>query len=99
MVMAVLLYRIKSWCIMPAALKRLKGFIIRAAYQMARTNKPRRNPEGTWEYPEMSDVRAEVGLYLVEHYIRTRRSTIEQFLVDRPLQNLVMDARRQWGSP
>jgi len=98
-VMAVLLYGSESWSITPAALKRLEGFVIRAAYRMARANKPRRNPDGTWVYPATSDVRAEVGLYSVDHYIRKRRNTIAQFLAGRPLHDLVMDARRQRGSP
>ncbi len=97
-VMAVLLYGSKSWSLTPAALKRLKDFVIRATYQMAQANKPQRNLNGTWEYPEISDVHMEVGLYLVKHYFWKRRNTIAQFLADHPLHDLVNDARRQRGS-
>ena len=45
-VQAVLLFGSETWNLTPTTMKWLNGFHIRAAYQMARTNKPQRNPNG-----------------------------------------------------
>ena len=40
MIQAVLLYGSESWNLTTVMMKKLEGFHIRAAYQMARTHKP-----------------------------------------------------------
>ena len=67
-VQAVLLFGSETWNVSTAMLARLEGFHIRAAYRMARNNKPLRNARG-WEYPVLEDVLKEVGLYKMEHCI------------------------------
>ena len=47
-VQAVLLFGSKTWNLTPSAVKRLEGFHMRAAWRMARTNKPRRRPDRSW---------------------------------------------------
>ncbi len=84
-VMAVMLYGSKSWCISGSMLKRLEGFHYRAACRMERANKPRRNVDGSWTHPTSEEVRAEVGLHMMEHYVRTWLNTIAQWIVDRPI--------------
>jgi hypothetical protein len=48
-VQAILLYGSKTWVISRTTLARLEGFHIRAAYRMAKTNKPKRGPGNVWE--------------------------------------------------
>ena len=83
-VQAVLLFGSETWNVSTAMLARLEGFHIRAAYQMARDNKPLRNAGG-WEYPASGDVLKEVGLYTVEHYIRVRRDTIAAYIMHQSI--------------
>ena len=43
---------------------------------MARENKPRRSPDGSWTYPATEDVMEEVGLHSMATYVEVRRQTI-----------------------
>jgi hypothetical protein len=82
-VQAILLYGSETWVISRTALTRLEGFHIRAAYRMAKTNKPKRGPGNVWEYPRSEDVLKECGLKTMEEYIRIRRQTIATYVAIR----------------
>ncbi len=97
-VMAVLIYGSESWNITPLATKRLKGFHTSAAMRMVREHKPRRQSDGTWTYPASEDVRAEVGLHTIEHYVWVRRITIAQHIATRPIFELCREAERKRGT-
>ena len=98
MIQAVLLYGSESWNLTKAMMKRLEGFHIRAAYQMARTHKPRENDDGSWTYPASKDVLEEVGLHPIEHYIRVRRNSIIDFVATRSVYEFCKNATRRPGT-
>ena len=96
-VQAVLLFGSETWNVSTAMLARLEGFHIRAAYRMARNNKPLQNARG-WEYPASGDMLKEVGLYPVEHYIRVRRNTIAAYIMHQPIFDDCRGRGRRRGS-
>ena len=96
-VQAVLLFGSETWNLSPLSLKSLEGFHIRAARRMAGMQ-PKRNPDGTWKYPNSGEVLKAVGLRTIDHYIGVRRETIAKFIVDRPLFRLCRDGGRKRGS-
>ena len=65
----ILLYGCETWVITKAMYRMLKGFHMRAAYRMAKINKPRRLENREWYYPPSEAVFEEVGLHSIEHYI------------------------------
>ena len=65
---------------------------------MAIVNKLRKEPNGTWVYPRSEDVLEEVGLHSIEHYIRVRRETIFNHIINRPIFDLCRQAERRRGS-
>ncbi len=69
-VQSVMLYGSESWVLNPSFLVRLKGFHVRAVWRMAREHRLRRGAHMVWEYPCLADILEEVGLQLVEEYIR-----------------------------
>ncbi len=105
-VMAVLLFGRERWNPMVLALKRAEDFHMRCLYCMAVANKPHRNPNGSWLYPDLADICAEVGVHSIAHYVQVRHNTIAQFFVDCLIHDLGMDERRRrdthprqyWGS-
>ncbi len=64
---------------------------------MAVVNKPRRNPNRSWVYPDLVDVFTEVGVHALRHSIQVQRNTIVQFFMDWMIHALVMDGRRRRG--
>ena len=97
-VQSVLLYGSETWNLSRAVLAQLEGFHVRAAYKMARKHKPRKGLFGKWQYPSTKDVLAECGLHSVEEYIRSRRSTIATYVVNRPLYLECKEGERRRGS-
>ena len=65
----ILLYGCETWVITKAMYRMLKGFHMRAAYRMAKINKPKKLENGEWYYPPSEAVFEEVGLHSIEHYI------------------------------
>ena len=59
---------------------------------------PTEAQNGKWEYPNSAKVLESVGLRTIAEYIRKRRSTAMQFIVDRPIHALCLDAERQRGT-
>ena len=96
-VMAVLLFGSETWNLAPSSLKRLEGFHIRAAWRMAGTG-PRRNPDGSWTYPDTDAVMETVGLRSISHYVEVRRQHISNYIVNRPIFNACRDGVRRRGS-
>ena len=80
-VQSVLLYGSETWVLSPAALARLEGFHIRAAYRMAKEHVPRRGPLQQWVYPSSEAVLEECGMHTIEHYIDVQRETIAKYVV------------------
>ena len=84
-VQAILLYGSETWVISRTALARFEGFHIRAAYQMAKANKPKRGPGNVWEYPRSADVLKECGMMTMEEYIRICWQTIAMYVATHPI--------------
>ena len=98
MVQAVLLYGSETWVLSPTALARLEGFHIRAAYRMAKRNRPRRGPGNQWVYPKSEDVLEECGMHTIGEYIDVRRQTIAMYVATRPILNECMQGERKRGA-
>ena len=82
----------------PAALARLEGFHIRAAYRMTQTYVPRRGPQQQWIYPSSEAVLEECGMHTIQHYIDVRRETIAKYVVGRSIHAECQGADRRRGS-
>ena len=65
---------------------------------MASIHKPRRNPDGSWTFPDTEAVLEEVGLRTISHYVEVRRQTIAAFIVNRPIFDMCVDAERLRGT-
>ena len=94
---AVLLFGSEGWNITPSALAPLEGFHLQSARRMAGMP-PTESQNGKWDYPKSAKVLESVGLRTIAEYIRKRRSTAMQFIVDRPIHALCLDAERQRGT-
>jgi hypothetical protein len=68
-------------------LAHLEGFHIGAAYQMAKTHKPKQGPGRVWIYPRLVDVLQECGLKKMEKYIGIWWQTITVNVAARPILN------------
>jgi len=97
-VQAVLLFGSETWNTTPAMMKRLEGFHMRAAWRMARINKPRRNLDGSWTYPSSELTLEEVALHPIAYYVEVRRQTIAKFIVNRPIFEYCREGKRKRGS-
>jgi hypothetical protein len=97
-VQAVLLYGSETWNLTRAALARLEGFNIRAAYKMVRKYQPKRGADGVWIYPSSKDVLQECSLRTIKDYIRKRRDTIAIYVATRPILEACRQGERQRGS-
>ena len=84
-VQSVLLYGSETWVLSPAALARLEGFHICAAYRMAKEHVPWCRPLQQWVYPPSDKVLEECGMHTIEHYINVRRESIAKYVVDRSI--------------
>ena len=100
-VQSVLLYGNETWNLTKTALVRLKGFHIRATYQMAKKNKPRRGSNHGWVYPASEDMLKECGMLSILHYIDVRRETNFWYVVvDRPIHvSCTVGERRRGSAP
>ena len=97
-VQSVLLYGSETWVLSPAALARLEGFHIHAAYRMAKEHVPRRGPNQQWVYPSSEAVLEECGMHTIRHYIDVRRETIAKYVVGRSILAECHGAGRRRGS-
>jgi hypothetical protein len=97
-VQSVLLYGSESWNLSTRAMARLEGFHIRAAYRMAKTNKPTKDPDPGWVYPRSQDVLNECGMHNMAHYVGVRRDNILTYVVNRPIYNKCREGVRRRGS-
>ncbi len=97
-VQSVLLYGSETWVLSPAAMARLEGFHIRAAYRMAKEHVPRRGPQQQWVYPSSEAVLEECGMHTIEHYIDVRRETIAKYVVGRIIHVECQGTDRRRGS-
>ncbi len=96
-VQSVLLYGSETWTLSPAALARLEGFHIRAAYRMAKEHVPRWGPRQQWVYPPSDKVLEECGMHTIEHYIDVQRETIAKYVVDRSIYAECKETDRRHG--
>jgi len=97
-VQAILLYGSETWNLTKAALARLEGFHIRAAYRMARVHRPKKGAHGLWQYPKSADVLEECGMHSIAEYIQIRRQTIAVYVANRPILETCRQGNRQRGS-
>ncbi len=84
-VQSILLYDSETWNLSTAALSRLEGFHIQAAYCMAEKHKPRKGLHHGWVYPQSSDVLQECSMNTILHDIDVWRTMIFRYVVDRPI--------------
>jgi len=97
-VQSVLLYGSETWVLSPAALARLEGFHICAAYRMATEHVPRQGPLQQWVYPSSEAVLEECGMHTIEHYIDVRRETIAKYVVGRSIHVECQGTDQRHGS-
>jgi hypothetical protein len=97
-IQAILLYGSKSWVISWTAMARLEGFHIRAAYRMAKKNRPKRGPNREWIYPRLEDVLKECGMKTMEEYILACRQTIAVYVATRPILDECSQGKRKRGA-
>ena len=97
-VQAVLLFGSETWTTTTTMMKRLDGFHMRAAWRMARINKPRSNPDGSWTYPPSELTLEEVALHPIAYYVEVRRQTIAKFIVNPPIFEFCSEGKRKRGS-
>ena len=96
-VQTILLSGSKTWNLSPASLKSLEGFHTWAAWCMA-GRRPLKLPDGTWTYPNSTEVLDEVGLKTIAHYIGVRRQHVASYIVDKPIFQSCVDGVRRRGS-
>ncbi len=68
-----------------------------AAWLMA-GKRPLKLPDGTWTYPNSTELLDEVGLKTIAHYIGVRRQHVASYIVDKPIFLSCMDGVRRRGS-
>ena len=90
-VQAVLLFGIETWCLTPAALTSLEGFHLRVVWRMTSVNKPCRQPDQSWLYPETPAV-------MIAHYVEVGRQTIAKYIVNRPIFDCCVNGKRRRGT-
>ena len=96
-VQSILLFGSETWNLSPVSLKSLEGFHIRAAWRMA-GKRPLKLPDGTWTYPNSTEVLDEVWLNTIAHYIGVRRQHVANYIVDKPIFLSCVDGVRRRGS-
>jgi len=96
-VQSVLLYGSETWVLSPAAMARLEGFHIRAAYRMAKEHVPQRGPNLQWVYPSSEAVLEDCGMHTIQHYINVQRETIAKYVVGRSILAECQGADRRRG--
>jgi hypothetical protein len=77
---------------------RLEGFHIRAAYQMANKNKPKRGPWNEWIYPRSEDVLKECRMTTIEEYIQICWQTIAVYVATCPIFDKCRQGERKRGA-
>jgi hypothetical protein len=75
-VQSVLLYGSETWNLTTAALARLEGFHIRAAYRMAEKQMLKKGLHHKWVYPQSSNALQKCGMDTISNYIDVRRAMI-----------------------
>jgi hypothetical protein len=60
--------------------------------------RPLKLPDGTWTYPNSTEVLDEVRLKTIAHYISERRQHIASYIVDKPIFQSCVDGVRRRGS-
>ncbi len=83
---------------MPLAVRRLEGFHTIVTMRMVWEHKSWRQPDGTWTYLLLEDVRKEVGIHTIEHHIRVRQNTVAQYIATRLIFKLCKEAERGRGT-
>ena len=51
---------------------------------------PCKNPNGTWEYPDLEKVLKAVGLFTLKRYVGVHRATVLFFISNRPIWELCL---------
>ncbi len=96
-VQLILLFGSETWNLSPVSLKSLEGFYIRAAWRMA-GKRPLKLPDGTWTYPNSTEVLDKVGLKTIAHYIGVQRQHVASYIADKPIFLSCVDGVRRRGS-
>ena len=98
-VQAVLLFWGESWSLLPASMRILEGFNIRAARRITViVMLPEKHPDDFWLYPDSTEVLEAACLHTIREYIEMRRNRILKFISQHPIYTLCTEAGRQWGT-
>jgi hypothetical protein len=76
----------------------LEGFHIQAAYQMAKTHKPRRGPRNEWIYPRSEDILKECKMKTMVEYVQICWQTITVYVATHPILQECRQGERQRGA-
>ena len=95
-VVAVLLYSSKLWCLPSSALDVLEGFHVEAARRITRMRPRKRG--STWVYPKSAEVLGVAWLKTVREYVATRHPTAAALVVGRPVLEECRRTERRRGT-
>jgi hypothetical protein len=106
-VQSVLLYGCETWSLSRQSIAALEGFHNQVARKISRQTIRPDPITGLWIYPPAEVARTTSGLFSIQHYIRTRRAYIMNWINNRPLfvacRQLTGGAggpqRRYWWNP
>ena len=92
-IQAVLLYGSESWVISENNMKKLRSFHYKCARHMV-GHHIRLDPDSNeWHYPPSHDVLNKCGLKPIESYIESRRCTLREYMLDRPIYKKCINSK------
>ena len=96
-VQAVMIYGSETWVITPYIGRVLGGFHHRVACRLT-GRQPWRGQGGGWVYLLLEDAIAEAGLMEVDTYVSRLQNTVAQFIANRTIMDLCLEAELMTGS-
>ena len=94
---AVLLFGAETWVLTPGMDHALSNFQHRVARLLTR-RQPRRQSDGSWEYPSLEEAMVEAGFEGIWKYITRRQNTAAQHISTRPILDLCERSARSAGA-
>ena len=96
MIQTVLLFRVETWVLNSRMERALSSFQHRVARRLT-GRQPRRQGNGSQEYPSLADALVESGFKGIGKYITRRQNMIAQYIATRPFLDLCDNYSRKTG--
>jgi hypothetical protein len=95
-VLSFLLFGSETWNLSPGSLKVLERFHIRAAWPWHMAGKRlMKLSDGTWTYPNSTDVLKDVGLKTIAHYFAVCWQHIDNYIVNKLISSACVSGERR----